>query len=49
VSTVVNLRVPQYAGKFLSGSTTGGLSTRALLYEVDENIHYNGVKVKVLN
>jgi hypothetical protein len=31
VNTVMNFRVPQNAGKFLSGCTTGGFSRRARL------------------
>jgi hypothetical protein len=31
VSTVMNLRVPENAGKFLSGSTIGSFSRRAQL------------------
>jgi hypothetical protein len=31
VNTVMNLRVPQNAGKFLSGCTTGGFLRRAQL------------------
>jgi hypothetical protein len=31
VNTVLNLRVPQNAGKFVSGCTIGGLSRRAEL------------------
>jgi hypothetical protein len=31
VNTVLNLRVPLIAGKFLSGCTIGGSSTRAQL------------------
>jgi hypothetical protein len=31
VNTVMNLRVPQNAGKFLSGSTVGSFSRRAQL------------------
>jgi hypothetical protein len=34
VNTVMNLRVPQNAGKFLSSCTTGGFSRRAQLHEV---------------
>jgi hypothetical protein len=33
VSTVMNLRVPLNAGKFLSSCTIGGCSRRAQLYE----------------
>jgi hypothetical protein len=33
VNTVLNLRVPQNAGKFLSGYTIGGSSRRAQLRE----------------
>jgi hypothetical protein len=33
VNTVLNLRVPKDAGKFLSGCTIGGLSRRAQLCE----------------
>jgi hypothetical protein len=33
VNTVLNLRVPWNAGKFLSGCTTGGSSRRAQLCE----------------
>jgi hypothetical protein len=33
VNTVMNLRVPQNAGKFLSSYTIGGLSRRAQLHE----------------
>jgi hypothetical protein len=34
VDTVMNLRVPYNAGKFLSSCTTGGFSRRAQLHEV---------------
>jgi hypothetical protein len=34
VNTVMNLRVPQNAGKFLSSCTTGGFSRRAQLHEL---------------
>jgi hypothetical protein len=34
VNTVMNLRVPQNVGKFLSSCTTGGFSRRAQLHEV---------------
>jgi hypothetical protein len=34
VNTVLNLRVPQNAGKFLGGYRTGGISSRARFYEV---------------
>jgi hypothetical protein len=33
VNTVMNFRVPENAGKFLSGCTTGGFSRRAQLHE----------------
>jgi hypothetical protein len=33
VNTVMNLRVPYNAGKFLSSCTTGGFSRRAQLHE----------------
>jgi hypothetical protein len=33
VDTVMNLRVPQNAGKFLSSGTIGGFSRRAQLHE----------------
>jgi hypothetical protein len=33
VDTVMNLRVPLNAGKFLSSSTTGGFSRKARLHE----------------
>jgi hypothetical protein len=33
VNTVMNLRVPQIAGKFLSGCTVGGFIRRAQLHE----------------
>jgi hypothetical protein len=33
VNMVMNLRVPQNAGKFLSGCTIGGFSRRAQLHE----------------
>jgi hypothetical protein len=33
VNTVMNLRVPQNAGKFLSTCTSGGFSRRAQLHE----------------
>jgi hypothetical protein len=36
VNTVMNLWVPQYVGKFLSGSTTDGFSRRAQLHEVSQ-------------
>jgi hypothetical protein len=32
--TVVKLRIPLYAGKFLSGYTTGGFSKRVQLYVI---------------
>jgi hypothetical protein len=34
VNTVVNIRVPQNVGKFLSSCTTGGFSRRAQLQEI---------------
>jgi hypothetical protein len=34
VKTVMNLRVPQNAGKFLSSCTTGGFSKMAQLHDV---------------
>jgi hypothetical protein len=34
VNTVMNLRVPQNVGEFLSGCTTGSLSKRARLHGV---------------
>jgi hypothetical protein len=34
VNTVMNLRVPQYVGKFLSNCATGGFSRRAELHGV---------------
>jgi hypothetical protein len=34
VNTVMNLRVPYNAGKFLSSCTIGGFSRRAQLHEV---------------
>jgi hypothetical protein len=34
VNMVINLRVPQNAGKFLNSCTTGGFSRRAQLREV---------------
>jgi hypothetical protein len=34
VNTVIKLRVPEYAGKFFSGCTIGGFSTRSQLHEV---------------
>jgi hypothetical protein len=34
VNTVMNLRVPQNIGKFLSSYTAGGFSRSALLHEV---------------
>jgi hypothetical protein len=33
VNTVMNLRVPKYAGKFLCSCTIGGFSRRAQLHE----------------
>jgi hypothetical protein len=36
VNTVMNLRVPQNVGKFLSSFTTGGFSRRAQLHEVSK-------------
>jgi hypothetical protein len=33
VNTIINLRVPQNAGKFLSSCTIGGFSRRAQLHE----------------
>jgi hypothetical protein len=33
VNTVLNLRVPQHSGKFLSSCTVGGFSRRAQLHE----------------
>jgi hypothetical protein len=38
VNMIINLRVPQNVGKFLSSCTTGGFSRRAQLYEVS-NLH----------
>jgi hypothetical protein len=34
VNTVMNLRVPQNVGKFLSGCTTGSFSRRTHLHEI---------------
>jgi hypothetical protein len=34
VNAVMNLRVPKNAGKFLSGCTTGGLSSSPQLHRV---------------
>jgi hypothetical protein len=34
VNTVMNLRVPQNVGKFLSSCTIGGVSRKAQLHEV---------------
>jgi hypothetical protein len=34
MNTIMNLRVPQNPGKFLSSSTSGGFSRRAQLHEV---------------
>jgi hypothetical protein len=34
VNTVMNLRVPENSGKFLSSYTIGGFSRRAQLHEV---------------
>jgi hypothetical protein len=34
VNAVMNLRVPENAGKFSSGCTTGGLSSTAQLHRV---------------
>jgi hypothetical protein len=34
VNTVMNLRVPYIAGKFVSSCITGGFSRRSQLYEV---------------
>jgi hypothetical protein len=42
VNTVMNLRVPLIAGKFLSGCTTGGFSRRAQLHEVSYIYIYGG-------
>jgi hypothetical protein len=36
VNSILNLRVPQNAGKLLSGLTTGGLSTSAQLHRVNQ-------------
>jgi hypothetical protein len=36
VNTVMNLRVPQNAGKFLSSCTIGGFSRRAQLHKVND-------------
>jgi hypothetical protein len=36
VNTVMNLRVPQNIGKFLSSCVTGGFSRRAQLREVNQ-------------
>jgi hypothetical protein len=48
VNTVMNLQVPQIAGKFLSSCTTGGFSRRPQLHEVSYSVppstyycHYN--------
>jgi hypothetical protein len=35
VNTVMKLRVPQNAGKFLSSYTIGGFSRKAQLYEIN--------------
>jgi hypothetical protein len=34
VNMVLNLQIPQNAGKFLSGCTTGGLSSSAQLHQL---------------
>jgi hypothetical protein len=39
LNTVMNFRVPQNVGKFLSGCTSGGFSRRAQLHGVS----YNGI------
>jgi hypothetical protein len=38
VNTVMNLRVPKHAGKFLRGCTIGGFSRRAQLRKYVSNI-----------
>jgi hypothetical protein len=40
VNTIMNLRVSQNAGNFLSGCTTGGFSRRAQLHEVSFSLVY---------
>jgi hypothetical protein len=39
VNAVMNLRVPQNIGKFLSSCTTGGFSRKAQLHEVSFTFH----------
>jgi hypothetical protein len=41
VNTIMNLRVPQNAGKFLSSCTIGSFSIRAQLHEVSLVISYH--------
>jgi hypothetical protein len=40
VNTVMNIRVPQNAGKFLSSCKTGGFSRRAQVHEVSYSLLY---------
>jgi hypothetical protein len=44
-NTVMNLRVPQNAGKFLSSCTVGSLSRRAQLHE---SIHVTSVYIIII-
>jgi hypothetical protein len=41
VNTIMNLGVPQNAGKFLNTCTTGGFSRKAQLHEVSYMIHFS--------
>jgi hypothetical protein len=40
VKSILNLRVPQNAGKLLSGLTTGGLSSSAQLHRVNQSVSF---------
>jgi hypothetical protein len=44
VNTVMNLRGPQNAGKFLNSCTTSGFSRRAQLHEVSITLNTNVIK-----
>jgi hypothetical protein len=45
VNTVMNLRVPQCVGKFLSSYTTGGFSRRAQLHEISWCVEYFNIYI----
>jgi hypothetical protein len=46
VNAVMNLRVPQNVGKFLSSCTTGGFSRRAQLYEISQSLIHVSMRLR---